>query len=50
MVLPHHRGVVLSGTPGMAQYDLDHCHVGDYNLGSCGTSLRDFCYFFVEQH
>ena len=50
MVLPHH-GVVLSGTstPGVAQYDLDHCHVGDYKLGSCGTSMRDICYFFAEQ-
>ena len=35
--------------PGVAQYDLDHCHVGDYNLGSCGTSMRDICYFFAEQ-
>ena len=36
--------------PGVAQYDLDHCHVGDYNLGSCGTSMRDICYFFAEQY
>ena len=48
VVLPHHRGVVLP--PGVAQYDLDHCHVGDYNLGSCGTSMRDICYFFAEQY
>ena len=52
VVLLHHRRVVLSGTstPGVAQYDLDHCHVGDYNLGSCGTSMRDICYFFAEQY
>ena len=36
--------------PGVAQYDLDHCHVGDYNLGSCGTSMSDICYFFAERH
>ena len=36
--------------PGVAQYDLDHCQVGDYNLGSCGTSMSDICYFFAEQY
>ena len=37
--------------PGkLAQFDLDHCHVGDYNLGSCGTSMTDICCFFAEQY
>ena len=43
VVLPHHRGVVLSGTstPGCGSI---------YNLGSCGTSMKDICYFFAEQY
>ena len=42
VVLPHHRGAVLSGTstPGCDSI---------YNLGSCGTSMKDICYFFAEQ-
>ena len=46
MVLLRHRGVVLSEAPppGVAQYDLDHCHVGDYNLGSCARSMRSLLF------
>ena len=47
VVLLHHRGVVLSGTHPRVWLNTT-CHVGDYNLGSCGTSMRD-CYFFAEQ-
>ena len=35
---------------GAAQYDLDHCHVWDYDFGLCGTSMSGICYFIAEQY